>query len=135
METVHGTSAQWQTYMDGFPENHEPPISGEYSDLTTMFRPATYVPNPNQRADTLKEFLLSEATNVGVDEAERLAPYASLPRVGDPAPGIGISGEAAARADFLPSQWVTALRESASSAERSVPGDPITGRRTPHHPS
>lgn len=84
------TSTKWKTYMNEFPENHEPPISKEYSDLTAMFRPATYVPNSNQRADTLKEFLLSEATDDGVDEAERLVPYASLPQVGDPAPDFEI---------------------------------------------
>ena len=82
--------AQWQDYLEGFPENHEPAVSQDYSDLTAMFRPANYVPSGAQRNDTLREFLLSEAPDSTGSEAERLAPYESLPKVGDPAPDFEI---------------------------------------------
>lgn len=82
--------AQWQEYLEGFPGNHEPPVSREYSDLTAMFRPANYVPNAAQLNDTLKEFLLSEAPESTGSAAARLAPYKSLPKVGDPAPDFEI---------------------------------------------
>jgi hypothetical protein len=49
-----------------------------------------YVPSKAQRADTLMEFLLSEAPDSTVSEAERQAPYESLPKVGDPAPDFEI---------------------------------------------
>ncbi len=82
--------AQWHEYLEGFPGNHEPPVSREYSDLTAMFRPANYVPNAAQLNDTLKEFLLSEAPESTGSAAARLAPYKSLPKVGDPAPDFEI---------------------------------------------
>lgn len=82
--------AQWQEYLERFPGNHEPPVSREYSDLTAMFRPANYVPNAAQLNDTLKEFLLSEAPESTGSAAARLAPYKSLPKVGDPAPDFEI---------------------------------------------
>ncbi len=82
--------AQWQTYLEEFPGNHEPAVSRDYSDLTAMFRPAKYVPSEAQRNDTLREFLLSEAPDSTGSEEERLAPYESLPKVGDPAPDFEI---------------------------------------------
>jgi len=82
--------AQWQAYLEGFPDNHEPAVSRDYSDLTAMFQPANYVPSMAQRADTLMEFVLSEAPDSTGSEAERLAPYESLPKVGDPAPDFEI---------------------------------------------
>ena len=82
--------AQWRAYLERFPENHEPRVSRTYSDLTAMFRPANYVPSPAQRNDTLMEFLLSEAPDSTGSEAERLAPYESLPKVGDVAPDFEI---------------------------------------------
>ncbi len=82
---------QWRAYLEHFPENHEPPVSRTYSDLTAMFRPANYVPSSAQRNDTLLEFLLSEAPDSTGSEAERQAPYASLlPQVGDLAPDFEI---------------------------------------------
>ncbi len=81
---------QWQAYLGGFPGNHEPAVSRDYADLTAMFRPANYVPNATQLDDSLKEFLLSEAPESTGSEVERLAPYKSLPKVGDPAPDFEI---------------------------------------------
>ena len=82
--------AQWQAYLDGFPKNHEPSVSQDYSDLTAMFRPANYVPSKAQRTDSLAEFLLSEAPDSTGSETKRLAPYESLPKVGDLAPDFEI---------------------------------------------
>ena len=82
--------AQWRAYFEQFPENHEPGVSRSYSDLTAMFRPADYVPSSTQRNDALLAFLLAEAPDSAGSEAERLAPYASLPQVGDMAPDFEI---------------------------------------------
>jgi len=81
-----GEEAQEETDPTGF----QPPVSRDYSDLTAMFRLADYVPSMAQRADTLAEFLLSEAPDSTGSDAERLAPYESLPKVGDPAPDFEI---------------------------------------------
>jgi hypothetical protein len=86
----HWSRPDWETYLEGFPGNHEPDVAKAYSDLTAMFQPVKMVPNAAQRTSTLREFLLASAPDSTPPESERIAPYESLPKVGDSAPDFEI---------------------------------------------
>jgi hypothetical protein len=84
------TRSKWKAYLQDFPENHEPDVTKAYADLTGMFPPANYVPNAAQRKNTLEKFLLQAAPESDLPQAQRMASFESLPKVGDQAPDFEI---------------------------------------------
>ena len=81
---------EWETYLQGFPDNHEPDVRKDYADLSAMLTAGKLMPSKQQHHDALLAYVLAAAPAKELPEASRDQDFRYVPEVGQPAPDFAI---------------------------------------------